>query len=201
MDKRKLHHYWTKIRPVSPWYFLILAVISGAISIYALRENNLTMIRLREAVIQADEQNGDVEKALRELREHVHTHMNTNLASGPGAIKPPIQLKHRYDRLAQAEKERAAAVNGRIYTEAQAVCERQVPTGLSGGGRIPCIEQYVTQQGGVKPQPIPDDLYKFDFVSPSWSPDLAGWSLMATAIFGILFIFRWGMERVIRSQL
>lgn len=200
MNKRYLHHYWTKIRPVSPWFLLVLCVLSAAVSVYALRSNNLRMIELREAVVKADEENGDTEKALRELREYVHSHMNTNLASGHGAIKPPIQLKHRYDRLANAEKERVAAKNSQIYTDAQAFCERQAPTGFSGGGRVPCIEQYVTQHG-VKAKPIPDDLYKFDFVSPTWSPDLAGWSLVAAAVFGFMFVFRWGMERLVRSQL
>lgn len=188
------------MRPVSTWYFLTLFIISASVSIYALRSNNLRMIELRDAVVQADKQNGDTEAALRNLREYVHAHMNTDLASGPNAIRPPIQLKYRYERLVAAEKQRVAAQNAEIYTVAQEVCERRFPAGLSGGSRVPCIEQYVTQNG-VREQPIPEGLYKFDFVSPFWSPDLAGWSLVASAIFLLLGLFRFGMERWIKSEL
>ncbi len=201
MDKRHLHHIWTQMRPIRPWYFLILSVISVVICINALRSNNLMMIKLRDEVTKADQQNGDTEGALRRLREYVYSHMNTDLASGAGAIRPPVQLKYRYERLVKAEKERAAANNSKVYTEAQAVCERQFPAGLSGGGRVPCIEQYVTQHGSSGERPIPDDLYKFDFVSPVWSPDLAGWSLLSSMLFGLLFILRWGLDRWLRAEL
>lgn len=200
VNKRRLHHFWTKLRPISPWYFLVLFVISAGLSIYGLRSNNLRMVELRDAVILADKQNGDTEAALRTLREYVHSHMNTNLSSGPNAIKPPIQLKYRYERLVEAEKKRVADKNAQIYTDAQNVCEQRFPAGLSGGSRIPCIEQYVTQNG-VREQQIPEGLYKFDFVSPVWSPDLAGWSLLASGLFLTLFVFRFALERWIRSEL
>lgn len=160
------------------------------------------MVRLRDAVIAADEQNGDVETALRQLREHIHGHMNTNLATGEGTIKPPLHLKYRYERLVAAEQEKAAANNSKLYTEAQAYCERLFPSGLSGGGRVPCIQEYVLQRGGAATQPtIPAALYQFDFVSPTWSPDLAGLSLVATIVFGVLFVIRWAVERWVENEL
>ncbi len=201
MDKRQLHHLWKRLRPISPWYFLGLSVICGAICVNALRQNNLTMIRLRDVVTVTDQQNGDVETALRDLREYVHAHMNTNLVSGPNAIKPPIQLKYRYERLVQAEKDRVSATTTQIYTEAQVTCERLYPASVSGGPRVPCIQEYVSNHAVAKEQPIPDSLYKFDFVSPSWSPDLAGWSGVASALFLGIFIIRYGLERWLRRSL
>jgi hypothetical protein len=200
MNKRRLHHYWTKLRSVSPWYFLVLFVVSAALSVYALRSNNLRMIELRDAVVAADERGGDTEAALRDLREFVHSHMNTDLASGRNAIRPPVQLKFRYERLVAEEKKRVAASNAQIYTRAQEICEQRFPAGLSGGRRVPCIEQYVTQNG-VREQSIPESLYKFDFVSPYWSPDLAGWSIVASGLFLLLGVSRFGMERWIKSEL
>ncbi len=194
VNKRYLHHIWTKLHPFSPWLFLCLFVASAVFSIYALRDNNLKMIQLRDEVVKADEANGDVEAALKKLREHVYAHMNTNLSSGDFAIKPPIQLKYRYDRLLAAEQERVAGINAKIYTDAQNECERLFPQGLSGSGRVPCIQQYVTTHG-EKEKPIEDALYKFDFVSPAWSPDLAGWSLVVSTLFALLFIIRFGLER------
>jgi hypothetical protein len=33
----------------------------------------------------------------------------------------------------------------KVYTDAQNYCERLFPTGLSGSGRVPCIEDYVAR--------------------------------------------------------
>ena len=199
MDKTKLHHLWRKIHPVSYWYFLIAAIIFGIIGVFGLRQNNLNAVKLREHVSKVDEQNGDVELALRQLREYVYSHMNTDLSSGT-SIQQPVQLKFRYERLVAAEKERVNAANSKVYTEAQAVCEKKFPASSSGGPRVPCIEEYVTTHG-EKEQPIPDALYKFSFASPRWSPDLAGFSLLFSALFFVLFVLRFITERLIRHNL
>jgi hypothetical protein len=194
MNKRELHHLLVRLRPLSYWYFLILFIISLSIGLLAMRQNNITALQLRDKVLEVDKQNGNVEAALRDLRTHVYTHMNSGLAQGDTAIKPPVQLKYRYERLMAAEKERVSSQNEKIYNDAQNDCERRFPTGLSGGSRIPCIEQYVAAHG-IREQPIPDDLYKFDFVSPVWSPDLAGFSLLLSGLFGAMFVIRFGLEK------
>lgn len=200
MSKKSLHHLWTRIRPVSYWYFLVAFIISGLVFVLAYRQNNVGMIALREEVFAADEQNGDVETALRNLRTYVYSHMNTSLTSSDTGIYPPIQLKHEYERLLAAEKERVSSANEKIYTEAQADCERRFPEGLSGRNRIPCIEDYVAGKG-IEEQSIPKELYQFDFVSPRWSPDLAGWSLLLTGVLGIFFVTRFGLELWLRGRL
>ena len=200
MDKKFFKHFWKGLRRVNPWIFLIVAVVSGVICAVSLRNNNLTAIKLRDNVSKVDQQNGDVEGALRKLRQFVYDHMNTDLSSGPNAIKPPIQLKSTYDRLEQAEKDRVSAINSQIYTDAQTTCQQQFPVGLSGGGRVPCIKAYVTSHGATE-QPIPASLYEFDFVSPFWSPDLAGWTLVIAVLAFALFIIRFGLERWVKAEL
>ncbi len=200
MSKTKLRQFWATVRGIKPWYFLAIALISGLVAFIALRQNNLKMIDLRAKVVQADKDNGDVEVALRNLREFVYAHMNTNLSSGNNAIKPPIQLKYRYDRLVATEKQTVTTANAKIYTDAQAFCEKTIPDGLSGRGRVPCIQQYVSDHG-LKEQPIPDGLYKFDFVSPAWSPDLAGISLVICLASLILFAASYGIERWVKAEL
>lgn len=187
MNKRHLHHIWRYFRAVKPWYFLILAIVSGAICLFALRHNNVQMIRLRDAVYAADKNSGDVEGALRDLRQYVYGHMNTSLASGPNAVHPPIQLKYTYERLEAAQQQQLAQTNSSLYNEAQHYCEQQDSTDFSGRNRVPCIENYVLSHGATL-TPIPDALYKFDFVSAKWSPDLAGWSLVATVLSVLLFL-------------
>jgi hypothetical protein len=188
MNKRKLHHAWTRWRAVRPWYFLILAVASGVICIFALRANNQHMSELRGAVYAADKNGADVQKPLRELQAYVTHHMNTNLAAGNTSVYPPIQLKYSYERLTQGGQ---SAASSELYSQAQAYCEQQNRADFSGRNRVPCIEQYVESHGGTKApvNNVPEALYKFDFVTPRWSPDLAGWSLLALAVSGLLFIF------------
>lgn len=202
MNKRKLHHVLVVLRPISYWYFVIIFVVSSFAAAYALRQNNLRAIELRDKVLQVDKDNGDVESALRELREYTYTHMNANLASDTG-IYPPIQLKHRYERLVAAEQARVEGDNKDIYAEAQKYCETRYPQGFSGSNRLPCIQQYVDDHGGpgAQPKPIPEDLYKFDFAAPVWSPDLAGWSIVAAALALFLLIVRIAAQLWIRHQL
>ncbi len=158
-------------------------------AVFALRANNQQMIKLREAVYSADKANGDTETALRNLQSYVTTHMNTNLSAGRNAVYPPVQLKYTYDRLVQAQSGITSKSNDQIYTEAQRYCEQQNSSDFSGRNRVPCIQQYVQSHTTVpQPSSIPDSLYKFAFVSPKWSPDLAGWGVVVATISWALFI-------------
>lgn len=202
MHKRKLHHLLVRLRPISYWYFIVVFLASGFVAAYALRQNNLTAIELRDRVLQVDKENGDVEAALRELREYTYSHMNARLSSDTG-IYPPIQLKYRYDRLVAAEQRRVEGNNEDLYAAAQQDCERRFPGGFSGGNRLPCIQEYVDAHGApdAQPQPIPDGLYKFDFVSPVWSPDVAGWSLVVAGVALFLLITRIAAQVWVKHQL
>lgn len=179
MSKRQLHHLWTHTRHIKPGYFLAVAAVSATTCVFALRANNQHMIKLRGAVYAADQANTDVEAPLRALQAYVTTHMNTNLNAGKTPVYPPIQLKYTYDRLVRAQSDQVAQSNTTLYSAAQAECERLNPTDFSGRNRVPCIEQYV-ESHDTSLAVIPDALYKFSFISPRWSPDLAGWSLLVT---------------------
>ncbi|HSX45533.1 MAG TPA: hypothetical protein VLG27_00840 [Candidatus Saccharimonadia bacterium] len=188
MNKRRLHHTWTKLRLVRPRYFFILFALSAIVCIAALRANNEHMIVLRDAVYAADKAGTDVQTPLKSLQAYVTSHMNTNLAAGPNAVYPPIQLKYTYERLVEAQGNQIASTNSQLYSQAQAYCEKQDPVDFSGHNRVPCIESYVESHSTIKFAQIPDALYKFSFVSPRWSPDLAGWSLLATILLGLAFL-------------
>lgn len=178
MNKRHLHHIWRIYRRASPWYFLVALLVFGVMSLVSLRHNNEEMIRLRDAVYTADKDNGDVEGALRALRQYIYAHMNTSLASGPNAVHPPIQLKYTYEHLQQAQEAALGRGDSAIYQAAQSYCDAQ--SGV-GSEVIACIQQYAAQHG-VQLAPISPSLYEFDFVSARWSSDLAGWSLVFTAL-------------------
>ena len=197
MNKKQLHHIWTKIRWVKPWYILVLLVITASVSVYSLRQNNLQMVKLREAVYVADKNNTDVSSALEALQAFVTTHMNTNLSSGPSAPYPPVQLEYTYTRLQSINTQNASSVNQALYTNAENYCQQTIPNGFSGSYRISCIEQYITSHGVVV-QKIPQSLYEFSFLSPSWSPDLAGWMLLISILLAIAFVITFFGRRLVR---
>lgn len=192
---------WRNLRKVSYWYILFACLLWTGIAVVALRNNNLRAIQLRDSVIAADKQDGDVETALRKLREFTYAHMNTNLASS-SSVYPPIQLKYRYERLVKAAEDHAKT-NNTVYADAQKYCEKNFPESFYGAGRLPCIQQYIDSHPvkEVAPPNIPDSLYKFDFVSPTWSPDLAGWSIVLASFFGFMFAVRFVLERWMHAKL
>lgn len=170
---------------------LRLAVFGSAMmlfvvfSLVGLSANSNEAKRRYDSLIAVDQAGGDVEASLNDLRGYIYSHMNTQIGSDTG-INPPIQLKGTYERLVEAEKVKVATTNDALYGEAQAYCESTQPTGFSGRNRLDCIEKYV-DENGVKEKSIEDDFYKFDFVPPRWSADLAGYSILLASIFGIAF--------------
>lgn len=188
MNKKYLHHLLTRLRAIKVAYILVPLIISSTVCLLALRANNLHMIQLRNTVYAADQSNGNVEAALQNLRVYVYSHMNTDLAAGDN-VYPPIQLKYTYQRLEQAAQAKAQAANTQTYTDAENYCQAQIPTGFSGKGRVPCVEDYVSSHT-VTAQVIPAGMYKFDFISPTWSPDLAGYSLVVSVLLGLALLVR-----------
>lgn len=193
MNKRHLHHLLTLLRPIKTQYFLAAFLVSLVVMVFALRNNNLHMVQLKDAVYTADKNGGDTTKALQNLQHYVTAHMNTDLTTGSDTVYPPIQLKFTYDRLVKAESDKLATTNTQLYNDAQKYCEAQNSSDFSGRNRVPCIQQYVKDHGQPL-QTIPDSLYKFDFVSPVWSPDLAGWSVVTTVITGLLTLTIFGLR-------
>jgi len=191
MFKRPLHTIKTKISDLSLVILIVLFALSLGVSIYALRSNNQTMSTLRQAVYVADTNNTGIEQALSNLRQYVYSHMNTNLRAGSNSSQAPIQLVGSFNRAVAAEQARIAALGtaNKVYIEAQAACENPKVVLTV---RAQCVQDYVAAHGSGVPQLQlpPKDTYSFDFISPIWSPDLAGWSLVATALLGVIIIAR-----------
>lgn len=200
MNIKRLYYYHHKIMFLKAWYFLVPAIIFALLAIYGLRNNYSTMVELREKVYMTDQENGDIETALNELRAHVHGHMNTNLTSGNNAIKPPIQLKARYERLVAAENERIKVTNAQINAAGEQQCAQRFPGEGFNAPRVSCVQDYVAANA-AKAGSVPDSLYKFDFISPKWSFDLAGVSIILSVIFSTLFMARVVLEKYMRKRL
>jgi len=135
------------------------------------------MLTLKKALQTADQNNTNVTLALQNLQAYVTTHMNTDLSTGNTSVYPPIQLVGTYDRLVEAQSNLLQQQNSQIYTQAQDYCEKTYPNATLHT-RVVCTEEYAASHGMKAAAPIPDSLYKFDFVSPRWSSDRAGWSML-----------------------
>jgi preprotein translocase subunit SecF len=185
-----------KIGQVSARAWLYLFIVTAIICVLALRHNNEQMVKLRNAVYAADQKNADVNGALNNLRQYVYSHMNTNLSSGNNNIKPPIQLKYTYQRLYDSQLSQVQAGNQEVYSAAQLYCHNNANQN-STSAQLACIQNYAVNHGVQNANiNIPPGLYQFDFVSPSWSPDLAGWSLVLVIIFLLVFLIKFGWGKL-----
>jgi hypothetical protein len=161
----------------------------------------MKMLELRKAVYTADSQNTDVEVVLNNLRSFVHGHMNTNLRSGMSGDEAPIQLVNRFNGAVAAEQARVASQGSanKVYVEAQNQCEK---SSLSLTARAQCIQDYVSSHGTNLP-PLnlpPKEFYTFDFVSPIWSPDLAGFSMLISVLLLIAITARLLADVIIKRR-
>lgn len=201
MDKSQLNHYYHRASFVQAWQIAMVFVLLLLASVWALRQNSRGLEPYVTAVVVADKDNGDVEAALLALDSYVSSHMNTD-------IDEPIQLAYSYDRaVAKVLAKAQATSNGSIYKKAQAACEN--PNVLLSV-RAACIQDYVTKNAkpGQNPTEVkfPDkSLYTHSFISPAWSPDLAGWLLVLTVLTGVMLISwlfgNWWVKRYLKRHL
>jgi hypothetical protein len=182
LTRRSDHRYLRRLI-----IFALLATATTGLSIFGLIRNSSGAVERYNKLIAVDQAGGNVEEALDGLRTYIYSHMNTEIG-GPNGIYPPIQLSGTYSRLVAAEEARVEGVNDELYSEAQAHCEEHGSQGFSGGNRIDCINEYI-DTNGAEVQPIDDSLYKYDFVAPRWSADLAGISMVSAILFALLALF------------
>ena len=170
-----------------------LLVLFVTLSVYGLRQNNIEMVKLKNQLITADKNNGDVNGDLNKLRLFIYNHMNTTPSSSNG-VYPPIQLKYTYQRLLAADQVIASTTG--VATQAQAVtyCS-ELGSGYTSSELATCESWYLTTtQPGTTPT-VPAALYQFDFISPIWSPDLAGFSILISLAILIVMVGVFLFER------
>lgn len=202
-NKRKLHHFLTVLRQVNTYLLLGICISFAVLAVLSLRNNNQNMVKLRSAVFESDKNNKDIELSLKNLRAYVYKHMNTNLASGANAVRPPIQLKYTFERLNAVNVATYQAETKRNLDDAERICVEQFPGTVFSQPRLDCAKAYAAAHPVVQ-KSISDDLYKFDFLSPAWTPDLAGLSIVISGLFFLLSVVRvlssWAIKRELDSN-
>jgi hypothetical protein len=172
---------------------IVLFIFFVCLSIYGLRQNNLTMISLKNQLMTADKDDGNVNGDLNKLRSYIYNHMNTSPSTGHG-IYPPIQLKYTYQRLLAQAQAQITAQNAQLYNQAVSYCNSIEPNATADEDSLrqlaSCEEDHYIAQPLASAYVSPA-LYEFDFISPLWSPDLAGYSILISIalLIAIVAIF------------
>jgi hypothetical protein len=190
-DKGRIKHNINELQRVKTWQLIVLLVIVGFVAATFLRLNNIGMVQRREAVINADKA-GDEQATIQrllDLQQFVSAHMNTDLGRG-------VYLENGYNRDLQnwqTTQYGDSNPNGNIYKKAQEVCAPQFRS--YSYAYLQCTTNELAKYPAAK-DPATDtskprqEAYIHAYSSPLWSPDFAGWSLVACAVIIMLILIR-----------
>jgi hypothetical protein len=189
-DKKEVRRGIRRLQYLKTWQLVILLVLVGFIASTFLRLNNIGMVQRRDAVAQADKA-GDVtaiQARLFDLQRYVSSHMNTTMGD--------IYLEHQYKRNTESAisiASGASGSSGNIYKQAQDVCAPKF-RGYSQA-YLQCTLDYLSQftqsEDPVSKANLPKaDAYRYSYVSPLWSPDFAGFSVLIWLLILLVLIGR-----------
>jgi hypothetical protein len=190
-DKSRVRRSINQLQRVKTWQLVVLLIIASFMAATFLRLNNIGMIERRSAVLAADDAGtGDATiNRLYDLQRYVSAHMNTDMGKG-------LYLEASYKRDIQKADDAAAADlnnNGNIYKKAQDICAPKftrystayLQCTLGELGKYPAAGDLISSVNYPKP-----DSYLHVFVSPLWSPDFAGWSVLLCVALILMIVAR-----------
>lgn len=189
-EKRQVHHSIRQLQRVKTWQLLILLLLCGFIAATFLRLNNIGMVQRRDAVISADKAGDDtaIQERLYDLQRYVTSHMNADMGF--------VYLEHQYKRDSQRVIDAASGdgnPNGNIYKKAQETCAPKFSS--YSQAYLQCTVDYLAQFAPANnPSSVVElpkaDAYRHSYASPLWTPDFAGFSLLAGLLILLMIIGR-----------
>ena len=200
--KHHAHHWFRLIRAVKVWQLILLLLALVGASAYLLRQNNLEMVALRDAVKVADEENGDTKQALLNLQRYVTAHMNTSLGDG-------IVLQSSYKRAYDVAAQKAVSAGNpasKIYAQVELQCRPVFARTHSFPAYTQCAREKLSSlapgQDTLSSFHAPStDLFRYNYLSPVWSPDLAGIAVLASIFTLLIILARVTSYLILRSIL
>ena len=193
--KRAIEQDIDRLRRVKTWQLVVILLLLGFVTATLLRLNNIGMIQRRDAVLAAD-QEGDVDtmrSRLFDLQRYSSQHMNASTES--------FYLEEQFHRDAEAAKKLAIDMYSsgeNIYKKVdQEIC---APIAKANNWRWPdprytnCLASELEKypEASVDPDvklPAPET-YRHSFESPVWSPDFAGFAVLACIILTGVIVLR-----------
>lgn len=201
VDKKHIKHRLNELRKIKTWQLVILFILACFVAATFLRLNNIAMVERRSAVSEADK-GGDaksIQERLYDLQRYVSGHMNTDLGKG-------VYLEYSYKRDIQKAYVEAEnnPTSGNIYKKAQEVCAPQFTHWSEA--YVQCtyneLSKYPASSQLIDNVQIPRaNVYLHDYVSPIWSPDFAGFSVLICVVILIILISRFIGVLILRIML
>ena len=189
-DKRQVKKSIKQLQRIKTWQLVIVLILTGLVSATFLRLNNVGMVERRAAVLTGDTlgNTDDIQNRLYDLQRYVSEHINANTGA--------IYLEHQYKRDSKKIIDAAGNTtnqNGNIYKKASDTCDRQFT--IYSQAYLQCFLSELRKypDSGNAPTTValpPTELYRHEFVSPLWSPDFAGWSLVINGLIVLMIIAR-----------
>jgi len=212
IDKRKTKFRIKRLSQIKTWQLVILLVMSSFISATFLRLNNVGMVERRESVENADK-TGDIvslQQRLYDLQRYVSTHMNAH----PGKIALDHTYKRVYDqKLKEFEEVIKNQSNNDTVSKVRSVCDAKAQQGGYGRATTQADPRYVNcineewekypaaKVANLQFEAPSTEPYYHTFVSPVWSADFAGWSLLVTILIAVIIIVRLVILGVLKLML
>lgn len=188
-DKRRVKKSIRQLQKVKTWQLVILLVLAMFIAATLLRMNNTGMIARRQAVVSADKQGelNNLTNRLVDLQRYSAAHMNASTG--------PVYLPEQYNRdiRKQAANSDGSAKSMAIRQEAEDVCKPQFTSWSPAYVQCYVNELNKHPAGEIESanlQPPNPALYRYEFSSPVWSPDFAGWSIVLCGVITLVIIGR-----------
>jgi len=189
--KKSLKH----VKLLATWKLVLILVLMLFIAATLLRLSNIGMVSRRDAVIAADKAGDKQQLAdrLSELKQYVFSHMNAST---------DFYLNYQYQRDAKAaitaaSQANSANPNGNVNEKAAQVCDalaRQFGWGYSTPYFNCFVNELAKYPGSntleVKAKLPSTALYYISFVSPLWTPSLAGLAVLICLLLMLVIVVR-----------
>lgn len=202
-DRRTIHKNLKQLQVIKTWQLLVLLLLMLFVSATFLRLNNTGMIQRRNAIESADKA-GDAQEItsrIYDLQRYSAAHMNADTGI--------FYLQEQYDRdvkaaLAAADGESSTGDNS-PQARADKICNPNLQIHGYSQAYQDCMLRELSKAGQVVdpssirlPSPA---LYRYEFLSPLWSVDFAGISVLVTLLIALLIVARLVTLAVLRILL
>lgn len=209
-DTRKTQATIRRLEQVKTWQLVVLLILAGFVSATFLRLNNIGMIERRDAVLAADKEGDTVILAQRlyDLQRYAAAHMNADT----GRVPLDHSYKQAYEReLKRFSDEVRQRANNDVVLKVREVCDGRARAGGYGHfwthadpRYVACINDEwakypVASVANLHFTPPITDPYYQTFLSPAWSSDFAGWSVLVTGVIALTIILRLLVAGVLRA--
>lgn len=190
-DKRSIKRSIKQLQTIKTWQLAILLVLMLFITATFLRMNNTGMIQRRQAVAAADKTGNidEINARIYDLQRYSAAHMNANT----GTFYLTEQYNREVRKRAEAVSEQSSEASLAIRRQADAVCQPQFTTWSPAYVRCFADElaKYPAETITEANLELPSSaLYRYSFVSPRWSPDFAGWSVVISLLIVAVIVLR-----------